>query len=197
VDHALRGKATAVAATPLNPAARSKVLTRIRLQLAIYFWLHRGSLTENTAKWQASLWSMKPRPEFRPGLHPARLSKRLPFHLVFLWCATIVLTIGSTVLYTFTAVSAAFLKVSIAFSTSQPCCFLFVFLRFIFSSNSVVLARRRFFLLFLPLFLPFPCGSEAVGKLLNWWKPPRCLPWETSIESPLANGNLVRYKSLH
>jgi hypothetical protein len=28
-------------------------LTRIRLQLAIYFVLHRGSLPENTARWQA------------------------------------------------------------------------------------------------------------------------------------------------
>jgi len=29
-------------------------LTRIRLQLAIYFCLHRGSLPENTARWQES-----------------------------------------------------------------------------------------------------------------------------------------------
>ena len=36
--------------------------------------------------------------ELRPGLHLVRQSTGLPFHLVFLQCATIVLTIGSIVL---------------------------------------------------------------------------------------------------
>jgi hypothetical protein len=36
----------------LLKAAALRHLTRIRLQLAIYFWLLEGSLTENTASWQ-------------------------------------------------------------------------------------------------------------------------------------------------
>ena len=43
-------------------------LTRIRLQLAIYFCVHRGSLNQNAARWQASLRSIKPRPNYDRGL---------------------------------------------------------------------------------------------------------------------------------
>jgi hypothetical protein len=36
-------------------AGARRGLTRIRLQSAIYFWLHRGSLPENIARWQVCL----------------------------------------------------------------------------------------------------------------------------------------------
>jgi hypothetical protein len=38
-------------------------LTRIRLQSAIYFWLYRGSLPENTARRQPRFWGQNPRPK--------------------------------------------------------------------------------------------------------------------------------------
>lgn len=101
-------------------------------QLAIYFCLHVGQFDGKTLQYgKLSPRSMKPRPELRPGLHLVRQSERLPFHLVFLRCATIVSIIGSTVRYTFFAVETAFSMLSMTFNTSQSCCFLFVFLRFI------------------------------------------------------------------
>ena len=54
-------------------------------------------------------------------------------------------------------------------ATSQPCCFRFVFLRFICLLQFVVLGAAQIFILFPSLFLLFPCGKGATWKIANWW----------------------------
>src|SRR5437879_2351796 len=102
--------------------------------------------------------------EFRPGLHLRRQSSKLLLHFVFLRCATMVLTIGSTARKTFFAVETACTTPSITFNTSQPWCFRFVFLRFIFSSKFLLCWHGAVFPHVSSLFLPFPCGANPMGN---------------------------------
>ena len=57
-------------------------LTRIRLQLAIYFWLYRGSLLENTAGCQPRFGAKLAPTNFRKKLYVIENSRHLDPRLI-------------------------------------------------------------------------------------------------------------------
>src|SRR5207248_8237042 len=71
-------------------------------------------------------------------------------------------------LINFFAVETACSTVSITLATSQPCCFLFLFLRFIFPPI-LLFWHGADFPLVPSLFLPFPAGAGGMRNLSNWW----------------------------
>jgi hypothetical protein len=173
---------------PFTPAAlrffdARCCLTRIRLQLAIYFCVHRGSLNQNAARWQASLRSIKPRPNSDRG-----------FVCAVIWLSSTLLglprqldkfspppsrSFGAYRLASLNRNRAAVLVSCFCLSFLPPFC--------------CVGTAQIFTCLFFPLFAFFPAGVKQ-WEIVKLVESPKCLPRETRIESPLANGYLVMNK---
>ena len=166
-------------------------LTIIRLQLAIYFCLHRGSLNQNTARWQAFLRSIKPRPNCDRG---SSVGHRVDCGFIwsFLHFAAIALTIGVgdkfSVLFQRPVRWYRLASLNRNPAAVLVSCFCVSFFLHFLRWHSAD------FPLFLPPFLPFSLQRRSSGKIVNWWNN-QLSPVGDKFESPLANGYLIMYNS--